>query len=93
MRIKLRNAIVGDRFMANTGVAWTVASNGFGVMVLVSEHQQPYVGTPPADMEVEVTNRDPNLTEASALANLSAGGITGRVIAVEGEPASGDPYG
>jgi hypothetical protein len=91
VRIKLRDAIVGDRFVANTGVAWTVASNDFGVVVLVSEHQQPYVGTPPADMEIEVTNRDPNLTEVSALANLSAGGITGRVIAVEG--GDGDPYG
>jgi hypothetical protein len=92
MRIKLRDAEVGDRFVANTGVAWTVASNGFGVVVLVSEHQQPYVGTPPADMEVEVTNRDPSLTEASALANLSAGGIAGRVITVEGDDG-GDPYG
>jgi hypothetical protein len=90
MKIKLRDAIVGDRFVANTGVAWTVASNGFGVVVLVSEHRQPYVGTPPADMEVEVINRDPSLTEASALANLSTGGITGRVIAIEG--GDGDPY-
>ena len=92
MKIKLRDAIVGDRFVANTGVAWTVASNGFGVVVLVSEHQQPYVGTPPKDMEVEVTNRDPSLTEASALANLSAGGVTGQVIAIEGGDG-GDPYG
>jgi hypothetical protein len=91
MRIKLRDAIVGDRFVTNTGVAWTVVSNNDGVVVLVSEHLQPHVGTPPEDMEVEVTNRDPSLTEASALANLSAAGITGRVIAVE--ESGGDPYG
>jgi hypothetical protein len=91
MRIKLRDAIVGDRFVTNTGVAWTVVSNdASGVVVLVSEHLQPHVGTPPEDMEVEVTNRDPSLTEASALANLSAAGITGRVIAIEG--GDGDPY-
>lgn len=85
MRIKLREAIVGDRFVdAATGVAWTVLMNNDGWVKLVSDHRQPFEGLPPAEMEIEVTNRDPNLTDAGALANLMNAGAVGQVLGVEG---------
>lgn len=84
MIVKLREAEVGDRFIAaDTGIAWTVMANNGGHVKLVAAHQQPYEGWPPEDLHVEVMNRDPSLTDAAAFANLAAGGVTGRVMSVE----------
>lgn len=84
MIVRLREAVVGDRFVAvDTGIAWTVMANDGGYVKLVAAHQPPFEGWPPEDMYVEVMNRDPSLTDAAAFANLANGGIAGRVIAVE----------
>lgn len=83
MIVRLCDAVVGDRFVAVTGIAWTVLSNVNGYVKLVSDHKQPHEGQAPPMLWIDVTNRDPNLTDAGALSNLMNGGITGQVVSIE----------
>lgn len=83
MRIPLIQTIPGDRFIGGTGIAWTVLANDGVSVTVVSAGREPYMNAPPADYFVDVTNRDESLTLGDALSNLSAAGVTGKVIAVE----------
>lgn len=82
--IYLINAIAGDRFVdQNTNTGWTVLSNHGGVITMVSDDGTKHQGTPPADMTVDLTNRDDGLDMRSAIGNIQAAGLNPRVVSVE----------
>lgn len=79
MRIRLVDAVVGDRFIGHGGVAWTVTKNEGGLVTVIASGHAAYTNRPPPDFHVDITNRDDSLTTEQAIANLVEAGLEPRL--------------